>query len=128
MRRVLQLTSPTMEGFDVEYAQRVLQRGGVWKTSWYTGKIDGEFGQKAALAAKQAKYDLGYADKNVTATFGTSLEKYILGTSKLTPLMKLRRSQRAKQNVGLKALTEAKTWVGTHERPAGSNICKPFTT
>lgn len=127
MKRTLQLTSPTTRGKDVEFAQRLLKNGGVWKTTWYTGPIDGEFGQKTALAAKQAKYDLGYPEKEIKGTFGTKLERFISGQTSLPLLYRKRRSDRLKQDIGAKALAEAKKWIGTKETPAGSNIALPFT-
>lgn len=128
MKRTLQLTSPTTKGKDVEYAQRLLKNGGVWDANWYTDVVDGEFGQKSALAAKQAKYDLGYPMSGVKGTFGTKLEKFINGQAKLPLLYRKRRNDRLKQDLGAKALAEAKKWIGTKENPAGTNIAKPFTT
>src|ERR1051326_7963236 len=66
----------------------------VFKTSWYTGKIDGIFGAQAVEAARKCKYDIGYADEAVQPTFGPELRDFLEGKRKRTPLMLLRARQR----------------------------------
>lgn len=126
MKRTLQLTSPLMHGPDVAYARRVLANHGY--SSGLKQGLD-VFDGAAAAASKRAKWELGYADKNCTPTFGSVLEQYLLQVREPSLVMKTRaRSRRAQKTVGQKAVAEAKRWVGTREFPANTNICKPFTT
>jgi peptidoglycan hydrolase-like protein with peptidoglycan-binding domain len=118
MKRTLVLTSPHLDGEDVEYAQRLLA-----KPSYYTGKIDGEFGPLSAQAAYRAQYWLGYATPK--HAFGTSLERLLLGRSDPSPEQKARTAARKKaaeaQPLRERALVEMERFVGLCEDPAGSN-------
>jgi len=113
------LTTPHMTGDDVAYAQRVLKNHG----GYYQGDIDGEFGPLSAQASYRAQYWLGYA--NPSQTFGTTLEKLLLGRTQPTPDAQKRIAERKKKGKAKplreKALTQMKKLVGVTERPPESN-------
>ena len=123
MKRTLQLTSPLMKGREVEYATRLLVRHG------YLGEISKTWGEDEAAGARRAKYMLGYPQTEIRGTFGTTLEKYLRGDAKTPAAYQKRRKKRlaAEETVGAKALSEAERWIGTKEKPAGSNRASPFT-
>ena len=114
--RVLSLTSPPMKGKDVKDAQRRLREFGAW-----SGKIDGVFGEQTARACTQAKWMLGYAEKNIRATYGTDLSAYLSGAKKPTLLMQQRAKKRKPKNLGEAALVVARSFIGTKENPPNSN-------
>lgn len=118
MKRMLVLTSPHMEGDDVTYAQRLLRRRG----GYYKGKADGEFGPLTGQACYRAKYWLGYAKP--VQTFGTDLEKLLLGRTQPSPAAKqriARRKKRGEKPLGQNALAQMEKFVGLKEDPLGSN-------
>ena len=118
MKRTLVLTSPHLEGEDVEYAQRLLAKAG-----YYTGTIDKEFGPLCAQASYRAQYWLGYATPK--QAFGTSLERLLVGQAELTPEQKARIAERKKkaeaEPLRTRALAEMERFVGLAEDPPGSN-------
>ena len=118
MKRMLALTSPHMTGDDVKYAQNLLKRAGYYKAG-----SGGEFGPLTAQATFRAKYWLGYAKPE--QTFGTSLEKHLLGLTQPSPAMQKRIDRRKKlaqaTPVREKALAQMEKLVGLVEEPPGSN-------
>ena len=115
--KTLVLTSPNMKGVDVASAQTILKNLG-----YYNGKMDAIYGQQSAAATKAAKWDLGYAEKNVTSTFDDQLLNFLIDLSKPTLLMRRRAAIRHnKRTVGDVALAEASKYIGMSEEPAGSN-------
>lgn len=117
--RTLKLTSPPMTGKDVREAQRALSTIGAW-----VGKIDGVFGPQSAAAAKQAKWLLGYSDKNCTQTYGAQLHAYLTGNKTPNPIMRRRAEARRKMNtlpMRERALAESVKWLGTKESPPNTN-------
>ncbi len=118
MKRMLALTSPHMTGDDVKYAQNLLKRAG-----YYKGGSGGEFGPLTAQASFRAKYWLGYAKPE--QTFGTSLEKHLLGLTQPSAAMQKRIDRRKKlaqaTPVREKALAQMTKLVGLVEEPPGSN-------
>lgn len=68
------LTSPNVKGADVSAAQSVLKDLG-----YYNGKMDGIYGEQSAAATRAAKWDLGYADKDINSTCDDTLIMYLLG-------------------------------------------------
>ena len=115
--KTLVLTSPNMVGVDVNKAQTILKNLG-----YYNGKMDGIYGQQTAAATKAAKWDIGYAKKNVNSSFGSVLLDFLIDLKKPTLLMRRRASIRHhKSTVGDKALAEASKYIGVSEEPAGSN-------
>lgn len=115
--RTLKLTTPYMQGKDVKDAQRALNAYGAW-----AGKVDGVFGEQTARAAAQAKYMLGYADKQCTQTYGEALHKFLTGERKPSVLMQYRAKQRkSNQPMREEALRVALSFEGVKEDPAGSN-------
>ena len=115
--KTLSLTSPNVTGFYVTEAQKVLKNVG-----YYNGKVDGIYGQQTAAATKAAKWDLGYAEKNINGTFGEVLLDFLLENKKPTLLMKRRAGIRHNNNtLGDKALDVATCYIGMSEEPAGSN-------
>lgn len=113
--RTLKLTSPNMKGPDVKSAQKSLRK-------YYTGKIDGVYGEATALATKQAKFMLGYRSNNIDSVYDTKFVKYLSGASKPTLLMQQRISARAKKtSLGVAALECAMQSIGVSEHPPGSN-------
>ena len=117
--RTLVLTSPNMKGADVSAAQTLLKKQG-----YYTDKIDALYGPNTAAATKAAKWDIGYAEKNVDSEFNDTLSLLLSGKTKPTLLMKQRAKSRNKQRyVGADALDIASRFIGVSEQPPGSNIC-----
>jgi hypothetical protein len=118
MKRLLALTSPHMTGDDVKYAQNLLRKHG-----YYEGKSEGEFGPLTAQACHRAKYWLGYAKP--VQTFGTDLEKLLLGKTQPSPAAKQRiarrKKDREKKPLGQNALAQMEKFVGLKEDPPGSN-------
>jgi len=115
--KTLVLTSPNMVGVDVASAQTILKNLG-----YYNGKMDSIYGEQTGAATKAAKWDLGYAEKNVTSVFDDALLNFLIDLSKPTLLMKRRASIRHhKSTLGDKALHVASGYIGVREEPAGSN-------
>ena len=115
--KTLFLTSPNVKSADVSAAQSVLKDLG-----YYNGKMDGIYGEQSAAATRAAKWDLGYAEKNINSTFDDTLASFLLGKKDTWLLMKRRASIRHnKQTVGDAALAEGFKYVGVSEEPAGSN-------
>jgi len=111
------LTSPNVKGAEVTAAQSLLKDLG-----YYSGKMDAVYGEQTAAATKAAKWDLGYAQKNINSTFDQTLVMFLLGNKKPTLLMKRRAGIRHnKSTVGDKALHVASGYIGVREQPAGSN-------
>lgn len=118
MKRTLVLTTPHMEGEDVEYAQRLLAKHG-----YYDGKVSAEFGPLTAQATYRAQFWLGYGTPK--QAFGTNLEKLLLGRAKPSADAKKRIAEREKaakeKPLREKALEKMEAFVGLAEQPAGSN-------
>ena len=115
--KTLVLTSPNMVGVDVASAQTILKNLG-----YYNGKMDSIYGQQTAAATKAAKWDLGYAEKNVTSVFDDALLNFLIDLNKPTLLMRRRAAIRHnKRTVGDAALAEAYKYIGMSEQPPGSN-------
>lgn len=116
--RTLKLTSPYMKGKDVKDAQRALSSVGAW-----VGKVDGVYGPTTAAAAKQAKWMIGYAEKDCTQTYGVVLHNYLTGKKKPSAMMRRRAEKRKKTNQPMRtlALAESVRWLGTKESPPNSN-------
>src|SRR5438105_2218368 len=119
MKRTLVLTSPHMTGDDVKYAQRVLKK----HSAYYDGKADGEYGPLTAQAAYRAQYWMGYTTPK--QTFGTALEKLLLGQAKPSGAQQKRIAERKKaassKPLREKALAAMGKFVGLTEVPPGSN-------
>jgi hypothetical protein len=112
--KTLVLTSPNMKGVDVSKAQTILKNLG-----YYNGRIDGIYGQQTAAATKAAKWDIGYAKKNVNSSFGGVLLDFLIDLKKPTLLMRRRASIRHnKKTTGNAALVEASKYIGMSEKPA----------
>lgn len=115
--RTLRLTSPHMIGVDVKAAQNALKQAG-----YYYDKVDGEYGPVTAAAAANAKWFLGYPEKQVRGTFGNSLMKYLTGAVKPNILMRQRaKSRKTKSMIGERAIHIAAQYEGVSEQPPGSN-------
>ena len=115
--KTLVLTSPNVKSADVSGAQKLLKNAG-----YYSGKVDGVYGQETAAATKAAKWGLGYADKNVTGEFGDLIASFLSGTKKPTILMNRRaRIRHSKSDLGAKALSIGHQYIGVKENPPGSN-------
>lgn len=115
----LKLTSPPMKGLDVKAAQKALKDAGTW-----VGKIDSVYGEQTARATAQAKYKIGYAERNINKVYNTDLHAFLTGRRKPTLLMQRRAKQRANKVVSFrqKALDIALSFEGVKEHPANSNI------
>lgn len=87
--RTLHLVNPHLRGKDVVDAQLLLQ-----KHNYYKGAIDGVFGPTTGAACKEAKYQLGYAVKNIKATYGHPLSGLLAGTIKLPTAYRIRQRVR----------------------------------
>jgi len=115
---LLKLTSPNMKRPEVGAVQKILSAMG-----YYSGKIDSIYGEASASATKAAKWDIGYAEKNINGAFDDALYKFLTGASKPTLLMKQRaKARNKKQYVGANALDIASRFIGVSEQPPGSNI------
>ena len=114
--KMLRLTSPNMKCPEAGAAQKILKQKG-----YYQGKIDSIYGEKSALAAKSAKWDLGYAEKDIDSTFDIVLLQYLTGVSKPSFIMKQRSKARSKKSIGDSAVQVAEQFIGVSEQPAGSN-------
>ena len=112
----LKLTSPNMKRPEVSAAQKLLKTLG-----YYTGKIDSIYGEASARATRNAKWDLGYAEKNINSNYDDAFHGYLLGTRKQSILMKQRAKARNKKYVGVKAIEVAQQFIGLSEEPPGSN-------
>lgn len=126
--RMLRLASPLQRGTDVINAQRALVQRGYLPPSG----ADGIFGPVTANAAKEAKWRLGYAKRDVTPTYGPVLHAYLTG--KRTPSLVMRQRAKARkpkpqpQSVGARAADRMVRWyqAGWKEYPAGSNQVQPL--
>ena len=123
--KTLTLTSPYTKGAEVKEVQGLLKKNPYG--SFYTQKIDGVFGPYTANACKEAKYWLGYSNKDITPIAGDPLTQYLDGSKKLPLLNRARRDQRLKaaaaadSNFRKVALDVAIGEIGTKESPANSN-------
>lgn len=117
MSRTLTLTTPMMRGADVLRAQTILRSKG-----YFVGPLDSIFGEITGRACSQAKFQLGYAEKNIKPSWDKDLEAFLTGARRKTPAMAVRASQRIKKKtLGEQALAIAKQYVGVKENPPGSN-------
>jgi hypothetical protein len=116
--RILSLTSPYMRGNDVKEAQKAMNNFGAW-----AGKVDGVFGPTTAAAAKQAKWMLGYPERQCTQTYGQALHDYLTRKKKPNALMQRRSNNRKVSHKPMreKALAESIKWIGTKESPPNTN-------
>lgn len=112
----LKLTSPNMKRPEVSAAQKILKQKG-----YYQGKIDSIYGEASARATRSAKWDLGYAEKNINSNFDDAFMNFLSGKTKPTMLMKQRSKARKKKYIGEQALDIASRFIGVSEQPAGSN-------
>ena len=110
-RTTLQLANPHMSGADVKAAQKLLANNPYG--NFQPGAVDGEFGPATAGAARQAKWLLGYPEKECDDDFGPKLTAYLEGKPLPAPF-KARREQRlkeAKSSSGLRAkIVEIARW------------------
>jgi len=115
-RTTLQLANPHMSGADVKAAQKLLADNPYG--NFQPGAVDGEFGPATAAAARQAKWLLGYPEKECDDDFGPKLAAYLEGKPLPAPF-KTRRAQRlkeAKSSSGLRAtIVELARWGIQHE-------------
>ena len=117
MKRTLALTTPHMTGDDVKYAQNLLKRAG-----YYKGESGGEFGPLTAQACFRAKYWLGYATPD--QTFGSALEKLLLGKTQPTSDAKKRIALRKKRADD--ASNKMRMYTSVHED--NPYLCNPDGT
>jgi cell wall-associated NlpC family hydrolase len=103
---------------EVSAAQKLLKQKG-----YYTGKIDSIYGEASARATRSAKWDLGYAEKNINSQFDDQLFLFLSGKTKPSLIMRQRAKSRNKnQYIGADALDIASRFIGVSEQPPGSNI------
>lgn len=123
--RTLTLTTPHTRGFEVERLQKLLKNNSYG--TFYSNKVDGEFGTYTATAIKLAKFALGYPEKEIQPYAADPLTAFLDGTVALPILYKARRNMRLKkqanadQDMHVKALKSAISFIGTKENPANSN-------
>lgn len=106
-----------MRGADVKVLQVALKA-----KHWYSGAVDGEYGQLTAQAVHRAKYYLGYPKPDQVC--GNLLFAYVAG--KKTPARyrvtaSLRRRKARKVALGTLLLREAVKHLGTKESPPETN-------
>ena len=83
--------------FHVRGAEWLMRGNNIFQRAWYDGEIDGIFGRDAAEAARKAKYEIGYTQKSVQPTFGSTLRDYLTGRKRRSPAMLVRaRARRTK--------------------------------
>ena len=121
--RTLRLASPYMRGNDVKAAQGTLISKGLLPLK----AADGVFGPVSASAAKQARWNLGYAQKDCVQTYDAQLDAYLRGKKQPSVLMRQRakaRGSRPASGIGEKAAATMVEWAlaGWVEKPAGSNF------
>jgi hypothetical protein len=130
LKRTLHVTSPPMQGEDVKHAQRMLTSSAPNTPfgNFRPGEVDGVFGTSSGTASERAKYWLGYAQKDITPSYGQTLENYLNGTKPLPAANKTRRAARLKASqakpLRAKAFTVAKAQLGIKESPPGTNRVK----
>jgi lysozyme family protein/peptidoglycan hydrolase-like protein with peptidoglycan-binding domain len=93
--RTLQLANPVLSGSDVEEAQRLLAKSKFG--AFAPGGTDGEYGEITAGATRRAKWELGYPDGAVNASFGPQLKALLSGKKPLPPAFQQRRTKRMRQ-------------------------------
>ena len=130
--KTIVLTSPHMHGDHVKEAQYLLQGNNRWKQQFYTGVMDGEYGEATAAATRRAKWYLGFPLAKTKGYVGAAFGKYTLGYLlddthpnylKLPPLYASRRKSRAAQvtNWHTQAIPYAMKYLDYKESPFGSN-------
>jgi cell wall-associated NlpC family hydrolase len=128
----LLLTSPLMAGPIVREAQRALAGANVFDEDYEPGVVDAVYGEATARAVKRAKWWMGYPEHNIRDTYGLVAHSWLTGQTELPRDHQKRRAERkaekARTPLRLKALEEARKWLGTKESPPESNRCPPFTT
>jgi hypothetical protein len=106
MRRTLHLTNPRLHDGqdihhpkDVSYAQHLLNNGihNGLNTDFHAGVADGTYGEVTAAAAHRAKFWFGYPRSQVDGACGQVLVNLLNGTSKMTPIMRWRRTFRIRE-------------------------------
>ena len=75
--RKLRLTTPLLSGPDVKAAQQVLHTNR-FRINFHPGRIDSQWGRKAADATRLAKYLLGYPMAEVNGEFGPNVYGYLV--------------------------------------------------
>ncbi len=75
-------------------AQFLLSGHNVFQHRWYTGDIDGAYGPSSGKAAKQCKWDIGYAADKCDSSFGVLLANYLKGETRRSTAMVLRAKKR----------------------------------
>jgi hypothetical protein len=122
----LSVTSPLTQGKRAKAAQRVLSGGNVYGKDFLRSAVDGVFGEETGRACIRAKYWLGYATKELKATYGPSLDSFLHGleqpSSEMVKRTAAREKKAAQTPLREKALAEAKRHLGVKESPAGSNV------
>lgn len=93
---------------------------------FYKGTYDGDYGPYTGSAVRQAKWFLGYPDKEVNTVIGPVLQSYLRGKTKIPLSYVVRRNLRLKKakdaaTVREAAYKRALTQLGVKENPAGSN-------
>jgi hypothetical protein len=92
--RTLQLTNPYMAGDDVKAAQALLAKNPFGRFN--PGSIDGQYGPSSANATKQAKWALGFPDKQCDTVLGTKLVALLRGEAPLPADYQARRDKRGR--------------------------------
>lgn len=90
--KTLHLTNPLTRGPNVARAQELLKKHGYFKA-----RVDSVFGPATANACKRAKYQLGYATKDIKPTYGDPLDGLLAGTIKLPLAYKARKLARRRK-------------------------------
>lgn len=138
---LLQLTSPHMHDGRKALAGSHLIRDTQWTLDgnnknardknkpfgdFYKGAYDGEYGPYTSSAVRQAKWFLGYPDKEVNDVAGPVLQGYLRGEKKIPLTYVARRNLRLKKaqqadTVREHAFAKAVTKIGVNENPPYSN-------
>jgi hypothetical protein len=103
--RTLQLTNPYMAGNDVLLAQQVLLQNSF--QAFNPGTPDGQYGPATANATRQAKWALGFPDKQCDTVFGHKLFAYLRGEAPLPADFEARRAKRGRDLAQAGSLRDA---------------------
>jgi hypothetical protein len=110
LRRELHLTSPPQTGGDVLAVQQYLRTAG-----FAPGRLDGVYGPTTAATVR------AYQRHNALAVDGVVGPATIAAMTGARPVGTPIALRRPGSRTGVKALAEARKWLGYRESPAGSN-------
>jgi hypothetical protein len=119
----LHLTSPLIRSDGVREVQELLRHNPYG--TFDPGEVDGVYGERTAMAARRAKYWIGYPEKEVDSAFTPQLRAYLSGQEPLPSSFAATRSRRLRRadrhQLWTDAFDFAMSELGESEAPPGSN-------